>query len=428
MNKKISLKMFVISLLACVLLSGTVTYVLAQTPSGTFWVTAGRYPMADFTIWREGGDYFVKNDLGFLIYSGTNATEMIQNALDVGGVIDLSGDTYVLTASPLVVYENTTLRNGELTLANGVDNDIIYSGRSMIAQPYAEPAERFITLEDLDINGNHANQVSGNGIHWFNVYKSTIRNCYIHHMIENGIYFEGEGNWTAHGCSDNYIAPNVRIEYCYKDGIFLENSGENQIHPWVRSCYNNGLRLHNSTNNYITGSYRDIPIGYNILVQDLSRYNKFEGIALSSGNYTSAMYVWADQNYIIGCEFMNSRIGLWVVAEFTIITNNIFVGNEYEGLLLTGPTNTVSNNKFINNGQTPSPAINVTNGNFNMFVGNTVADDGAGAHTYGLIEVGTSDNNTIVACSFIDCTTMGILQIGAFTHVNLVWNGTSWIA
>jgi hypothetical protein len=65
--------------------------VFAVVPSSTFTIAPGVYPGApSYTVWREGSNYFAKDANGLLAYSGTNASQIIQNTidtLDVGSIL-----------------------------------------------------------------------------------------------------------------------------------------------------------------------------------------------------------------------------------------------------------------------------------------------------------------------------------------------------
>jgi len=84
----------------------------ALTPTTTFTISPGVYPGApDYTIWKEGSNYFAKNKYGEIEFSGTNKTEIVQNAIDaipegVGGVVVLQNfyiDDYQKLSIPLNV-------------------------------------------------------------------------------------------------------------------------------------------------------------------------------------------------------------------------------------------------------------------------------------------------------------------------------------
>lgn len=81
------------------LLGSLITF--AATPSSTIYITSGVYPGApDYTIWREGNNYFAKNVYGRLVYSGTNCSLIFQTALDNNGdYIFFEQGTYVLDSS-----------------------------------------------------------------------------------------------------------------------------------------------------------------------------------------------------------------------------------------------------------------------------------------------------------------------------------------
>jgi len=80
--QKISLKTAIITVLLSVLLTTGIVYVLAS-PNGTFTISPYIYPGAPkYTIFKEGNTYYAKNAYGAIDYSGTNATMVIQSALD----------------------------------------------------------------------------------------------------------------------------------------------------------------------------------------------------------------------------------------------------------------------------------------------------------------------------------------------------------
>lgn len=75
-----------------ILITATVTYTLAQSSSTIpFTIYAGIYPGSpSYTIWAENGNYFAKNAYGAVEFSGTDASTVIQsaiNALTNGGTI-----------------------------------------------------------------------------------------------------------------------------------------------------------------------------------------------------------------------------------------------------------------------------------------------------------------------------------------------------
>lgn len=96
---KKSVKIALVFLAIGILLGTLIAF--ATTPSSTFYISSGVYPGApDYTIWREGSNYFAKDANGQIKYSGTNATILIQNVIDYlnvtygGGTVFLKNGEY----------------------------------------------------------------------------------------------------------------------------------------------------------------------------------------------------------------------------------------------------------------------------------------------------------------------------------------------
>ena len=83
-EKQVSLKWAIaLVLIACLVSSSIVYYVFAVSPSSAFTISSGVYPGApSYTVWEEGGYYFAKDANGEIDYSGTDASTVIQAALD----------------------------------------------------------------------------------------------------------------------------------------------------------------------------------------------------------------------------------------------------------------------------------------------------------------------------------------------------------
>lgn len=92
---KYSMISVLITLVVC---SGIFYYVFAATPTTQMHLTGGPYPGApSYTVWREGSNYFAKDKNGQIDYSGTNASQVMQNAIDNGYYIFIKKGNYSLT-------------------------------------------------------------------------------------------------------------------------------------------------------------------------------------------------------------------------------------------------------------------------------------------------------------------------------------------
>lgn len=83
-------------LLSIIVTASVAWYVWAATPSNPIWISPGAYPGApSYTVWRDGDNYFAKDENGYLAFSGTNASGIIQNAIDAAATQG-GGDVYLL--------------------------------------------------------------------------------------------------------------------------------------------------------------------------------------------------------------------------------------------------------------------------------------------------------------------------------------------
>lgn len=116
-EKKNAVKIALISLLIGVLLGAYITY--AATPSSTFYLSPGVYPGApSYTIWKEGSDYFAKDENGQLKYSGTNASAIVNSCIESleseaygykAGIIHFNNGYYTFDSSIIVNKPNIIL-------------------------------------------------------------------------------------------------------------------------------------------------------------------------------------------------------------------------------------------------------------------------------------------------------------------------------
>jgi len=113
-DQKINLKTVIILILISILMASGTTYILAQTPTSTFTISPGIYPGApSYTIWKEGNYYYAKDSIGAIKYSGSDASTVIQSALNNlgvdGGAIFLKNGEYLWTTTVSVPYNMTSI-------------------------------------------------------------------------------------------------------------------------------------------------------------------------------------------------------------------------------------------------------------------------------------------------------------------------------
>lgn len=130
MEKKFALKIVALCLL-CSLITGIVVH--AATPTNIMTLSGGNYPCAfSYTIFTDGTNYFAKNQLGVIDYSGTEADTVLQAAIDA---MD-SGKIFLSSGS----FEVTNL----LTIAAGQEIQLIGEGKYSTILDFGELEEGLI--------------------------------------------------------------------------------------------------------------------------------------------------------------------------------------------------------------------------------------------------------------------------------------------
>lgn len=159
LNKKQTLSLFLC--FAVIFLTGIgITYVYAVVSTATYTISSGIQTPYSFIVWSEGLNYFAKNSSGYIVYSGTNASDIIANTISEtngtilfkSGIYTISYTIYILGNNFITLIgegrDNTILKNNALTttmisLGDGSSSDNDFNGR--------------LTIRDLQFHGNDKN-------------------------------------------------------------------------------------------------------------------------------------------------------------------------------------------------------------------------------------------------------------------------------
>jgi len=130
----------------------SVMLVLSQT-TNTFTISSGIYPQASYTIWREGLNYYVKNAYGVIVYSGINATVVLNNAFANGGrQLIKSG-----------IYEGNFIGGSEIILeGEGIYETILRASSGIILDFY--DVVGYFSIKNLQLDGVSRNTSGGIGL------------------------------------------------------------------------------------------------------------------------------------------------------------------------------------------------------------------------------------------------------------------------
>lgn len=129
------------------------------------------------TVCSSGCDYTT---------DGTADNVQIQQALNAlpteGGEVRLSSQAYSISGTIIIPKQSTLSGNGKATkisLANSSSVDMIYTANDLV------------TIKDLWLSGNSANQATGTAIQIYGSWQSKVQNVYIDYPKTAGVYISG---------------------------------------------------------------------------------------------------------------------------------------------------------------------------------------------------------------------------------------------
>jgi len=430
-------KLGTISILVNILLISTLTYVIFASPNGTFTISPGIYPGApSFTIWKEGSTYYAKNAYGGIEFSGTNASQVIQNALDglTSGrtwqeTVLLKGEIRVDSTIRIPSYSIIDIQ-GTIKLADGANVNVFENQDQT-------NGNSFITIKNgiIDLNGGQQTQASralyiiGRTNDYIKLVDVTIKNAYsatvqlinssFSEIINN--FFDTSLNGGSIGIvytRQTTIAHN-RFKNIYDYAITIgANSYRNEISNnliyWFAGSHGGGIDIYGSSQNTIIGN----------VIRNSNRTNVYPIYLHVDGANNPARY-----NTIVGNTIFDSfhhAIALGPDSNYTTIADNVIIGTGQTGIRIADSHYlTISGNIVKYNGQEAiGDALLLDSVTYSIVTGNIFGD--RESTRYGINEAGTSDYNVFTSL-LAEGTNMGIRIVGANTQVNLCWNGTTWI-
>jgi len=236
------------------LLGAVIVY--AVTPSSTFYISSGVYPGApSFTIWREGSNYFAKDDNGMLKYSGTNATTIIQSVVNNHGRIFFRDGTYevknIILVSNLVMEGES--HNTILKLPNSADNHLLRVDDNVTS----------ISITSLTLDGNAGQQVFDDRYCFFS-WKKSIKNLTIENVVFTNFKRALQIYSFSSAPSANINIKNCRflassasvgmiimryIDNCAITGNYIESDGSSVVSSYALYCQGNNTVIDRNTIN-----------------------------------------------------------------------------------------------------------------------------------------------------------------------------------
>jgi len=357
--------------LSAIVLTAVVAYVFAASSNIPITIGGGIYPGApDYTVWREGNNYFAKNASGVVEFSGTNATQVIRNAMqnaenNGGGTILLKAGIYecgnidfcsnvdvkgegisatILIATGTYIFrwtdysqpkENITICDLTLKGSTGT-SDLIYT--------YNDTDHFQVTVKNLRVINVRFTNFYAMAFHAGNVYNLQVINCIFDNPQTNAdsLAFDGE-QITVRDCQfvrdaasalTSGGAEHVKIVHNYFNFTGADVGGAIRLEGWGRdyvdvlidgnTLLHGKLGLTTEPNNK---SFSQIIITNNYI------YNASLGLNNAVGSGATYENVLISNNYI---EY-SVAFALYGAADNITISDNIFVGSvsfyEYTGAI-----------------------------------------------------------------------------------------------
>jgi hypothetical protein len=340
---------------------------------------------ASYIVFQDGSLTKMKNcTTGHLDFQSTNASAVIQYALDNGNFTFLKAGEYVVDGLTFTypINDGHTLKgegrfNTILKLRDGANNDVIN----------AYDVNK-ITISDLFIDGNNAENTVGNGIvfdapNYVQSY-STLERLAIWETPEDAIAIGG----YVLGVHMN----DIEINAPNGTGIGLAGQDATLNSIFIGSCGLSGISIYGSHNQLV-----------NIHVWGCG--------TLEEGDY-DGIVIYGESN------------------EFT----NIESENNYRnGMIIFGCNNTFVNGQFWDNsvaGAYTGHSICIYDGSGNTLMAFVLKDyRESPLQNCGISEGGDADYNTFIGCDTrSNWLNFGMEIIGANSHVIASWNATSWVS
>jgi parallel beta-helix repeat protein len=392
--------------------------------NGTKWVSD--HSTSTVIVAASNSSQTLKDSADY-IATGTADQGIINTALTAatGGSIYLAEGTYTVSAAITIPNSTTLFGAGAgslITIPNA--QNLTYN----IIQNTDQVTGTRVTIHDLRIDGNKANQTAG---------------------VMNGIYLKNMGGGSGSSARDGAKVTNVTARAMYgSDGIDLVSSNNNTLHGntfqgnggdgiWlsVASSYNSitgnntqgnaatGIELTASTNNSITGntSQGNTLQGFRLLSS--SNNNTLTGNT-SSGNSDSGIVIQTSTNNTItgntsqGNTFEGIR--LVTTANNNTVTGNNVISNADAGILIqTSNNNTVTGNNLQNDS---NGGIYLITSNYTIVSGNKAYDNGTSTENRGVMLQTNSTSNSIIGNDITDssctstCYAINITDAGSISN------------
>lgn len=363
MKATISTRKALAIVLTAIALTAIVTYVFAASSTIPFTISGGNYPGApSYTVWCEGSNYFAKNASGVVEFSGTNATQVIQNVAESlvggsavankGGKIFICNGIYELSIGITIQLQEAGSTPRPLHIVGEGEGTVFRftgTGYALTINTTYTTYE-WVCLENFKIDC--VSKTTGrNGLRVFNVGRRVVIRHVKIYRADVAVAL-GDSDNTGANCISLY---DVRVVTA-NIGFYVAPAAVNEIIMY--SCdavntYTHGYYLEGGTSIRLYGCSAAPYNGYGITVNStwgtLLSGCRVEGV--SAGNYEADIYAYStdtltiDTPYLSGVNAGKYAIKLYSTDKTTVQNLRsrlhtiavVFIENAEEELLFINP-------------------------------------------------------------------------------------------
>ena len=303
-------------------------------------------------------------------------------------------------------------------------------------------------VEDLEIDGNGANQSQGNkddvqgGVQFSNAHRSFVRRCYIHDTMLGGVMASHYIDGAYDGTEDAVIENNWIVNAGYRDSIHMHGTKRSRVtgnlitggsstaifqSAGVYAILCNDLVI---GDNVMTDSPRGVTIieAHHLIVRgNVIKNATYRGIDLTTGA-TPTAFVQIIGNNINVC----GQEGIVTKGSAHVVSQNVIDSPGNIGIHCDSARTVVSHNT-VNTTAGSSGIVTNTNAAGSSVVGNTVQKTGFGNAIHNLVANVTISGNTVTGTAVaITNSGAGVVIVGNAgntSHVTPIVNtGTAAVA
>jgi hypothetical protein len=360
-------------------------------------------------------------DYGAVGDGATDATAAIQLAVAAanasGGTVFFPAGTYLVGAIASVSI--ITMSDNTVVLGEGAGNTVIFLADTSNKNIISAVDKENVSVKNLTINCNGANQTTGNGIVFEGVVNFYIDSVELLNARNNGILFQYGTRRSQDGILSNSVIDKTYVNHC----IALSGDPGTGVVSGAKNVVISNNIVKNPTQSAVNLSQAsECVVSANTIAGDGVTDTGFGGVRFTNGssyNTATANTISSMSRGVFVAEDAGVGDG---PCEHNIISSNNIQLCLRQGVLAQGNWTQITNNSVVDCASLAASSskfgVNIANASYCSIVGNAVFDSDSTHHDYAIRISGTS-NYCLVSSNTIDgWALLPTSIVGANTKVN----------